>query len=228
MPVAPYNAWPREDWEFEPFIKLIHHILQKTTCRVCVMSHQNATDNSGKMIRGNDHRIIEKLLKLADYSLYDNRLFTLSDLYDAAESKTIISTFDILMSGRIHGAVQGLSQGIPTAIIDYGHEPKAHKLKGFAQVVSRLNELLCVIRDSAESMINSFDKVINNGKTRLYAKIYQTLYCLQLNCLLRIISILLNLELMQYRTGKCSKNIRVIIITQGISSLVHPKVQLIV
>ncbi|MGI6455389.1 MAG: polysaccharide pyruvyl transferase family protein [bacterium] len=127
------------------------------------MSHQNATDNSGKMIRGNDHRIIEKLLKLADYSLYDNRLFTLSDLYDAAESKTIISTFDILMSGRIHGAVQGLSQGIPTAIIDYGHEPKAHKLKGFAQVY-QVNELLCD-PNSEESMINSFKSLYYGKET---------------------------------------------------------------
>jgi colanic acid/amylovoran biosynthesis protein len=40
----------------------------------------------------------------------------------------------MLISGRVHAAVAGLSQNIPTTIIDYGHEPKAHKLMGFAEV----------------------------------------------------------------------------------------------
>jgi len=30
--------------------------------------------------------------------------------------------------------VSGLSQMVPTVIIDYGHEPRAHKLRGFAAV----------------------------------------------------------------------------------------------
>ena len=42
----------------------------------------------------------------------------------------------MFVSGRIHGAVAALSQSVPTVIIDYGHEPKAHKLKGFAAVVN--------------------------------------------------------------------------------------------
>ena len=39
-----------------------------------------------------------------------------------------------MISGRVHGAVAALSQKIPTVIINYGHEPKAHKLKGFAKI----------------------------------------------------------------------------------------------
>ena len=50
------------------------------------------------------------------------------------ETKTFIGFLDILITGRIHAAVAALSQAIPTVIIDYGHEPKAHKLKGFAKV----------------------------------------------------------------------------------------------
>lgn len=42
----------------------------------------------------------------------------------------------MLISGRVHAAVAGLSQSVPTMIIDYGHEPKAHKLRGFAQVAN--------------------------------------------------------------------------------------------
>ena len=52
-------------------------------------------------------------------------------------TKAIIGKFDMLVSGRVHAAVAGLSQCIPTVIINYGHEPKAHKLKGFALVAGQ-------------------------------------------------------------------------------------------
>jgi len=128
----PYNKWPRSDSEYQPFMDLIHYILERTDYRICVMSHQNATDSKGNLVRGNDHKIIDRLLELLGET--KERVFTLEGLYTASQSKTIISTFDVLISGRIHGAVQGLSQYIPTMIIDYGHEPKAHKLRGFARV----------------------------------------------------------------------------------------------
>lgn len=59
----------------------------------------------------------------------------LNGVYLPEVTKGIVSKFDILISGRMHGAVAGLSQCIPTVIIDYGHEPKAHKSRGFAEVV---------------------------------------------------------------------------------------------
>lgn len=60
----------------------------------------------------------------------------LDGVYPAKETKAIIRRFDMLVSGRVHGAVAGLSQNVPTVIIDYGHEPKAHKLRGFAAVAN--------------------------------------------------------------------------------------------
>jgi colanic acid/amylovoran biosynthesis protein len=98
------------------------------------MSHQNSTDENGNLVQGNDHRIINRLLELIGERYSPDQLFTLKGLYTAAQSKTIISKFDVLISGRIHGAVQGMSQCVPTGIIDYGHKPKAHKLRGFAKV----------------------------------------------------------------------------------------------
>ncbi|UPT77637.1 polysaccharide pyruvyl transferase family protein [Sulfurovum sp. XGS-02] len=134
MPVAPFNKWPREDWEYQSFIELIDYLISEKNVDVCVMSHQNGTDKDGNFIKQNDHKIIGRLLALIGNKYTQDRLFSLKGLYTAAESKAIIGKFDILVSGRVHGAVQGLSQCIPTAIIDYGHEPRAHKLKGFAEI----------------------------------------------------------------------------------------------
>jgi colanic acid/amylovoran biosynthesis protein len=134
MPKAPYNKWPREDWEFESFIELVNYLANEKNVDVCVMSHQNGTDEQGNLTKQNDHKIIERLFELMGENYDKEKIFTLKGLYTAAQSKAIIGKFDILVSGRIHGAVQGMSQCIPTAIIDYGHEPKAHKLKGFAEI----------------------------------------------------------------------------------------------
>ena len=66
----------------------------------------------------------------------------------------------MLISGRIHGAVQALSQAIPTAIIDYGHEPKAHKLKGFARIYGVDDYLIDL--NSPEESYRIIDRLISH------------------------------------------------------------------
>lgn len=160
MPKGPFNRWPREDSEYNTFIELIDYLVRKLKARVCIMSHQNAVTKEGNLTAGNDHKIINRLFEIMGNKYSENQVFTLKGFYDAATTKTIIGYFDILISGRIHGAIQGLSQYIPTVIIDYGHEPKAHKLKGFAQLVAMEN-YLCNPHDS-QDMINKVEDLWNN------------------------------------------------------------------
>jgi len=160
MREGPYNKWPRADEEYEPFVKLIDHCITELGLRVCLMSHQNATDHALNLTRGNDHRIIDQLMSIFDKRYTEDQLFALKGLYTAASSKTIIGQLDMLISGRIHGAVQGLSQAVPTAIIDYGHEPKAHKLKGFARMYG-VEEYLCNPLDAGH-MIALVDRLWTN------------------------------------------------------------------
>jgi len=163
MRKGPYNKWPREDEEYEPFIKLIDHLINNLGLRVCLMSHQNGTDKDFNLIRGNDHRIIDQLINIICDKYGEDKFFTLKGLYGASMSKTIIGQFDMLISGRIHGAVQGLTQAIPTAIIDYGHKPRAHKLKGFASLYD-VEEYVCNPTD-ASNMIMIADKLWTERKS---------------------------------------------------------------
>jgi len=135
MPKPPWYKIPRDEEELQPFVQLVKHLIENLKVRVLLMSHQNSTDEKGNLIQGNDHKIIHQLYKMLEIENYGDDLFTLRGVYDAATSKAIIGYCDMLVSGRIHGAVAGLSQCIPTVIIDYGHEPKAHKLRGFARLV---------------------------------------------------------------------------------------------
>jgi colanic acid/amylovoran biosynthesis protein len=134
--IEPYTKFPRENSEYTEFIKVIEFIVKELDCMVCLMSHSNGfiQPPNFELIHGRDYSIVKQLFSLISDDIKDN-VFLLNGIYTPAETKAIIHHFDILVSGRVHGAIAGLSQSIPTVIIDYGHEPKAHKLKGFAQIL---------------------------------------------------------------------------------------------
>jgi colanic acid/amylovoran biosynthesis protein len=173
MPVGPFNRWPRNDVEYSLFVDLLVYLIKDIGVSVYLMSHQNATTPDGGLIEGNDHRILKKLLQLArQKGLVETELCMIEGCYTAAQSRAIISNFDFLLSGRIHGAVQGLSQFIPTGIIEYGHEPKAHKLRGFATLCG-MEDLICCPSDLNEmkrvvkSLVKDKEKIVQNLKKNI-------------------------------------------------------------
>jgi|GEM_PF-2486949 len=156
MTKLPLNKWPRDDEEYKPFLELISHILNNDNIRICIISHRYKFSSDGKLKPGSDHYIIERLIDLLPNN-HKTNVFTLSGEYNAANMNKIIGRFEILISGRIHGAVQGILQNIPTMIIDYGMEPKAHKLFGFAiltNLVKYFSDPSC-----GENLIRNFDKI---------------------------------------------------------------------
>ena len=90
-----------------------------------------------------------------------NRVVLIEDVCSVWDTKGVISEFDMLISGRVHGAVAGISQCVPTVIIDYGQEPKAHKLRGFARLVE-LEEYIANPGDSDDML----DKALTCWKKR--------------------------------------------------------------
>lgn len=146
MVEEPLERFPRSSKDLRPFLSLIAYLVESLGVRVCIMSHENVPhllkDGDVELLPGMDHRIIEQLVGKLRTNYGPEDVFTLGRCYSAEESRMIISTFTMLISGRIHGAVQGLSQGIPTVIIDYGVGPRAHKLQGMAELVG-LEHLIC-------------------------------------------------------------------------------------
>ena len=136
--VGPFDKENRDDSEFIIFAESVEYLTEELGVRVCLMSHSNGFDIPPapfKLKHGRDYVIIKQLERILHERGISNDFYTINDVYDTWQTKTIIKNFDMLVSGRIHGAVAALSQSVPTVIIDYGHEPKAHKLIGFAKVV---------------------------------------------------------------------------------------------
>lgn len=131
---GPFDKWPRDDRDYDVFVEAVEY-LSSLGVRVCLMSHSNGFIPGKKpfeLIHGRDYPVIKQLQKIIKSRGIAKDVFSLDGVYDTWTTKAIIGNFNMLVSGRIHAAVSGLSQSIPTVIIDYGHEPKAHKLKGFA------------------------------------------------------------------------------------------------
>jgi len=137
MPVGPFDRWPRNDNDFQIFAEAVEYIENQLGARVCLLSHNNGfiPPPNFKMMPGRDHQMLLGLMNILNKRGKAKNLLTLDGLYDAAQTKAIIRQFDMLVSGRIHAAVAGLTQKVPTVLIDYGHEPRAHKLRGFAAIL---------------------------------------------------------------------------------------------
>lgn len=136
---GPFDKWPRDDADYIKFAENIEYLSETLGARVCLMSHSNGFDvppAKFELKHGRDYPVIKQLQKVLEKRGIAKNVFALDGIYDTWETKAIVGSFDMLVSGRVHAAVAGLSQNVPTVIIDYGHEPKAHKLVGFATVAN--------------------------------------------------------------------------------------------
>lgn len=134
---GPFDRWPRDDSDYTKFAESVELISEKLGAQVCLMSHANGFDVPPAPFRlkhGRDYPIAKQLQAIVERRGIAKNVICLDGIYDAWQTKAIVGTFDMLVSGRVHAAVAALSQSVPTLIIDYGHEPKAHKLNGFATV----------------------------------------------------------------------------------------------
>ncbi len=131
---APFDKKNRRDDEFTIFAEAVEFITEKLGASVFLMSHSNGfpiPPREFKLIHGRDYETAQQLYNVLKHRGIAKNIHLIDRVCNAWETKAVIGKFDMIVSGRIHGAVAGLSQSVPTVVIDYGHEPKAHKLKGF-------------------------------------------------------------------------------------------------
>ena len=142
---GPFDKKNRKISEFIKFAQTIEYLCNQLNCNVCLLSHSNGFETPPKKFKpkhGRDFDTLKQLDSLLQKRSNCKNYVVIDKLLTAWETKKIISQFDFLVSGRIHAAVAALSQNVPSVIIDYGHEPKAHKIKGFAQVAG-VEDFVC-------------------------------------------------------------------------------------
>lgn len=132
---GPFDKWPRPDEDYVIFAEAVEYLTEELGCKVYLLSHSNGfpiPPAPFELNHGRDYQVSKQLEKVLLDRGISKDFEMIERVNDAWETKAVIKHLDMLVSGRIHGAVAGLSQYVPTVIVDYGHPPKAHKLKGFA------------------------------------------------------------------------------------------------
>lgn len=136
----PDSSWKNEvltPKQLTNIYEFIGRATEKTGARVVLFSHANGfrIEGSDKIdTRGRDYGL---LLQVHDYVKSCNPELPI-DLEERVktpkETIELIRSFDLLISGRAHGCVAGLAQGVPTVMIDYANGPEAHKTLGFMEL----------------------------------------------------------------------------------------------
>lgn len=161
---GPFDKWPRDDSDYEVFAQAVEKFLDTNKdTDIYLMSHSNGfpiPPKEFKLIHGRDYPIIKQLQDILAKKGITDRVYALDGIYDAWQSKAILGQFDMVVSGRVHAAVGAMSQLVPTVVIDYGHEPKAHKLRGFAEVAGQLGYV--AEPDKESDLIKKMNHVWNN------------------------------------------------------------------
>lgn len=141
---GPFDKWPRPDSDYEVFAEAIEKFSNEVDADIYLMSHSNGfplPPADFKLIHGRDYPIMKQLQSVLKKRGKAKNIQMLDQVYDAWQSKAILGCFDMVISGRVHAAVGAMSQSIPTVVLDYGHEPKAHKLRGFTESAGQLKYL---------------------------------------------------------------------------------------
>ncbi len=141
MPTPPFDKVPREQSDFANFLEVISYFTRQGV-QVVLISHSNRVGPDGSLIPGPDHTICKQIYAAMPETKDKARLKLLSKAYDPESMRGIIASLDFLVSGRLHAAISGLSQCVPTVIVDYGFPPKGHKLLGIAKLMG-VEDLFC-------------------------------------------------------------------------------------
>ena len=135
---GPFDRWPRADQEYGNFAAAVECLTSESGAKVRLFSHSNGFPPFPapfKLLHGRDYPIAKQLESVVRQRGKARDVEVLDGIYSGEETWTMIGSLSMLVSGRVHAAVAALSQGIPTVILDYGHNPRAHKLRGLAQLV---------------------------------------------------------------------------------------------
>lgn len=163
LPGRSFDEWERENEDFGAYVEFIEYIINEKCERVVLISHSNGFElpPNFKRTHWRDYKMICQLYDILEKrgNIDMNLLWKVDHLYEPWEMHALIGKLDMLISGRVHGAVAGLEQGVPTLAFDYKSGPLAHKMYGFFDVIDMKD---CVIPRDDFHFIKYFNHVYDN------------------------------------------------------------------
>ena len=112
---TPFSKWPRRDEEYKIFLYVIENFIEKKDVNICMISHSNGFPIPPKpfeLQHGRDYYVLKQMKTLIEKrQKIRQSVVLIDDVLDVWTTKGVIEKFDMLISGRVHGAIAGLSGG---------------------------------------------------------------------------------------------------------------------
>lgn len=166
MPVGPYDMWPRDEKQYEIFVKVIEHIINDLNANVFLISHTNGFElpPNFKLINGRDYPILKQLCEVVlkrKRIVNPENLILLEGPYLPRITKCMIGQFDMMVTGRVHASVAAISQYVPTVFMTYEKSwIPSTKMYGFSSLAG-VGDLVCEPGD-VEQILEKVDYCFSN------------------------------------------------------------------
>jgi colanic acid/amylovoran biosynthesis protein len=167
---GPHNLLDRPDSHYDFFVEIIDVIVRAGN-RVTLMGHSNGfviPPDEFALKRGSDYKHALRLWELCIKKGLGGDVVLMESVISPNSCFKLIGSLKALVSGRIHGGVAGFVNLVPTLIIDYGHAPKAHKLRGFMDLLGGNYEMLSAEKpDESLEILRQFVGNLKQERERL-------------------------------------------------------------
>ncbi len=165
MPKGPYDMWPREDAQYEHFLRLAEHVLHKENTKIMLFSHTNGFDLPPyfRLKNGRDFVILQQFSTLLKDRNSDvsERICLVEEPLLPYDLKGLIGKLDMLITGRVHASVAATSQMVPTVFVEYDRRViYSDKMSGFSEQMG-LEAYVCT-PDNLEQMIRVTEACMQN------------------------------------------------------------------
>ena len=135
-----FSDWERSDDDFIYLAELVEYAINERGENVVIFSHSDGfvREPEFKRVPWRDYKMGEQLYELLlKRGIADSKkLFRIKGIYQPWEIHRFIGGLDKLISGKLHGAVAGMEQYIPTLPIDFQNGPISHKMQGMFTMIN--------------------------------------------------------------------------------------------
>lgn len=151
MPCGPYDMWPREEEQYQVYVELAEYVLNTLNADIIIFSHTNGFELPPhfKLKNGRDYMILEQFyhILLDKNSKYKDHIQLINEPLLPCDIKKVISSLDMLITGRVHASVAATSQCIPTVYVEYDRRViYSDKMTGFSAQLG-MEEYVCEPQD---------------------------------------------------------------------------------
>ncbi len=165
LPGGEFSDWERDDEDFIILAKLVEYAVNECGEYMVLFSHSDGfvLEPEFKRVHWRDYRMVCQLFNLLEKrGIADmSHVFKVDGIYNPWETHALIGCFDKLISGKVHGAVGGMEQYVPTMPINYQNGPKAHKMQGMYSIIG-MEEY--IVPRGTEDMIPYYQKISENAQ----------------------------------------------------------------